>query len=167
MKNIARLVMCLREWFICLSHGSVWSVMHFNLGPPPPTDVTAVKDGPTSIRVTWTPPAPLDGITGYRISFTGGSSGSETVSGGNTMSHSLTGLTNGETYTISIVASTNGLSSAPVQTTVGLGMFHLCVCRNISSICCQCYIYVQFSTIVCSLRFHIETLFHSSVSSSP
>ena len=91
-------------------------------GPPPPTGVTAVQDGPTSITVTWTPPDPLDGITGYTISFTGGSSGSETVSDGNTMSHTLTGLTNGLTYTISIVATTNGLSSAPVQATVGLGM---------------------------------------------
>ena len=110
--------------------------MHFNLGPPSPTAVTAVQDGPTSITVTWTPPSPLDGITGYTISYTGGGGNNETtVSGGNTMSHTLTGLTNGENYTISIVATTNGLSSAPVQATVGLGMFHLCVCRNISSIC--------------------------------
>ena len=88
--------------------------MHFNLGPPPPTDVTAVKDGPTSITVTWTPPDPLDGITGYRISFTGGSSGSETVSGGDTNSYTLTGLTNGETHTICIVASTNGHQYRPL-----------------------------------------------------
>ncbi|CAI8019051.1 Tyrosine-protein phosphatase Lar, partial [Geodia barretti] len=92
-------------------------------GLPSPTDVTAVQDGLTSITVTWTTPDPLDGITGYTISFTGGgSSGSETVSSGNTMSHFLTGLTNGQTYTISIVATTNGLSSAPEQATVGLVM---------------------------------------------
>ena len=90
--------------------------------PPPPTDVTAVQDGPTSITVTWTPPSPLDGITGYTISYTGDSSGSETVSGGDTNSYTLTGLTNGQTYTISIVATSSGLSSAPVQVTVGLGM---------------------------------------------
>ncbi|CAI8051475.1 Tyrosine-protein phosphatase Lar-like, partial [Geodia barretti] len=90
-------------------------------GPPSPTAVTAVQDGPTSITVTWTPPSPLDGITGYTISYTGGGGNNETtVSGGNTMSHTLTGLTNGENYTISIVATTNGLSSAPVQATVGL-----------------------------------------------
>ena len=119
--------------------------MHFNLGTPPPTDVTAVQDGPTSITVTWTPPSPLDGITGYTISYTGGGSNNETtVSGGNTMGHTLTGLTNGENYTISIVGTTNanGLSSPPVQATVSLGMFH---------ICCQCYECVQFSTIaLCS-----------------
>ena len=92
-------------------------------GPQPPTDVTAVQDGPTSITVTWTPPDPLDGITGYTIFYTGGGSNDETtVNDGNTMSHALTGLTNGETYTISIVATSSGLSSAPVQATVGLGM---------------------------------------------
>ena len=74
--------------------------------------MTAFQDGPTSITVTWTPPDPLDGITGYTISYTGGgSSGSETVSGGNTMSHTLTGLTNGQTYTISIVATSEHLFS--------------------------------------------------------
>ena len=88
-------------------------------GASSPTDVTAVQDGPTSIRVTWTPPNPLDGITGYRISFTGSSVG---VSGGNSMSHTLTGLTNGETYTISVTTiSSTGLPSAPVPATVGLG----------------------------------------------
>ena len=92
-------------------------------GPPSPTDVTAVQDGPTSITVTWTPPNPLDGITGYRISFTGGSD--VDIDGGSTNSYTLTGLTNGQTYTISIVATSSGLPSAPEQSTVGLGMsFH-------------------------------------------
>ena len=92
-------------------------------GASPPTDVTAVQDGSTSIRVTWTPPSPLGDTTGYRISFTGGgNSDSVDVSGGNSMSHTLTtGLTNGVTYTISVVATSTGLPSAPVQATVGLG----------------------------------------------
>ena len=87
-------------------------------GPPPPTDVAGVQSGPTSIRVTWTPPDPLDGVTGYRIHNTtgGGSSGSQTVSGGNTMTHTLTGLTNGETYTISIVGTApNRPTSTPAR----------------------------------------------------
>ena len=96
-------------------------------GPPPPTDVAGVQDGPTSIRVTWTPPSPLGNTTGYRIDYTtgGGSSGSQTVSGGNTMTHTLTGLTNGETYTISIVATSDNLPSSAVMAdkTVGLGKF--------------------------------------------
>ena len=63
------------------------------------------RDGPTSIRVTWTPPDPLDGVTGYRLHYTtgGGSSGNVSVDGGSTDNYTLTGLTNGETYTISIV----------------------------------------------------------------
>ena len=79
----------------------------------------AVQDGPTSIRVTWTPPSPLGDTTGYRISYTGGggSSDSVDVDGGNTNSHTLTGLINGETYTISVVGTAlpSLLPSAPVQ----------------------------------------------------
>ena len=93
-------------------------------GPPPPTDVAGVQDGPTSIRVTWTPPDPLDGVTGYRIHYTtgGGSRGSQTVSGGNTMTHTLTGLTNGETYTISIAAISNTLPSSAVMANMPVGL---------------------------------------------
>ena len=92
-------------------------------GASPPSDVTAVQDGPTSIRVSWTPPSPLGDTTGYRISYTGG--GSVDVYGGNTNSHTLTGLTNGQTYTISIMSTSSSsgvLPSAPVSAgTVGLG----------------------------------------------
>ena len=87
----------------------------------------AVQDGPTSIRVTWTPPSPLGDTTGYRISYTGGGSSSNVdVDGGSTNSHTLTGLTNGETYTISIVGTVlpSQLPSAPVQAgTVALSMW--------------------------------------------
>ena len=77
----------------------------------------AVQDSPTSIRVTWTPPSPLRDTTGYRISYTGGggSSDSVDVDGGSTNSHTLMGLTNGVTYTISIVGTSSVLSSAPVE----------------------------------------------------
>ena len=65
----------------------------------------AVQEGVTSIRVSWSPP--LGDTTGYRIDYTSsdGSSDSETVSGGSTDNHLLTGLQNGNTYTISIVAT--------------------------------------------------------------
>ena len=76
--------------------------------------MTAVQDGPTSIRVSWTPPSPLGDTTGYRISYTGG--GSVDVDGGNTNSHTLTDLINGQTYTISIVgtSSSDVLPSPPI-----------------------------------------------------
>ncbi|CAI8015228.1 hypothetical protein GBAR_LOCUS9459, partial [Geodia barretti] len=48
--------------------------------PSPPTSVTAVQRGPTSIEVTWNRPvSPLNGITGYEISYSGGSAGSVNV----------------------------------------------------------------------------------------
>ena len=85
--------------------------------PSPPTEVTAVQVGPTSISVTWTPPLYLRGwITGYTISYShsGGGSSSEPVVGGETNSRTLTGLTNGKTYTISIVATSMDRDSESV-----------------------------------------------------
>ena len=84
----------------------------------PPSGVTAVQDGSTSIRVSWTPASPLGDTTGYRIYYTraGGSSDSVDVDGGNTNSRTLMGLTNGETYTISVVGtSSTVLPSPPVS----------------------------------------------------
>ena len=79
-----------------------------------PTNVMAVQDGPTSIRVTWTPPTPLGDTTGYRISYTGGSSGSVDISGGSTDEYTLTGLQSGTTYTISIVGTSQDQPSSAV-----------------------------------------------------
>ena len=85
-----------------------------------PSGATAVQDGPTSIRVSWTPPSPPGDTTGYRIYYTraGGSSDSVDVDGGNTNSRTLMGLTNGETYTISVAGTSSTstvLASPPVS----------------------------------------------------
>ena len=86
----------------------------------PPSGVTAVRVGPTSIRVSWTPPSPLGDTSGYRIYYTraGGSSDSVDIDGGNTNSRTLMDLTNGETYTISVAgrssSSSTVLPSPPV-----------------------------------------------------
>ena len=83
---------------------------------PPPSGVTAIQTGPTSITVTWTPPTPLDGITGYIIYYTSGSdSGSVDVSGGSTDMKTLTGLQNGDTYNISILATSEHFNSDAVE----------------------------------------------------
>ena len=74
-------------------------------GASPPSNVTAEQDGPTSIRVSWTPSSDA---TGYGIQYTGGGS-SVSVAVGDTNTYTLMGLTNGENYTISIV----GTSSSP------------------------------------------------------
>ena len=71
----------------------------------------AVQEGPTGILVSWTPPTPLGDTTGYRIYYSGGSSGSVNVSGGSTDNHPLTGLQNEASYTISIVAVSDHLPS--------------------------------------------------------
>ena len=83
----------------------------------PPTDVTAVQDGPTSITLTWTPPSPLGDTTGYKISFTGGgNSDSVDVSGANTNSHTLTGLQSGQTYILSVIGTSQHLFSDTTTT---------------------------------------------------
>ena len=80
-----------------------------------PTNLMAVQEGPTSIRVSWSPPSPLGDTTGYRIYYNSDSdSGSEDVSGGSTNNYLLTGLQNGVSYTISIVGTSNHLPSEQV-----------------------------------------------------
>ena len=81
--------------------------------------MTAVQDGPTSIRVSWTPSSDA---TGYRIRYTSsrGDSGSEDVSGGHSDSHTLTGLVKEDTYTISVTATFHTLSSSAITVEVTL-----------------------------------------------
>ena len=100
-------------------------VTHLVLVATPPTDLTAVQSGPTSIRVSWTPPTPLGDTTGYIIYYTNDdNTDNVTINGGSiTEQHTLMNLQNGNTYTISIVATSSlGLpsESVPADMTVGL-----------------------------------------------
>ena len=80
-----------------------------------PTNLMAVQEGLTSIRVSWSPPTPLGDTTGYRIYYSDSdSSDSMDVSGGSTDNYTLTGLQNGDSYTISIVATSQHLPSESV-----------------------------------------------------
>ena len=91
-------------------------VPEHSAGTSAPSGLTAVQDGPTSILVSWSPPDPLGDTTGYRIDYTDGSSSdSVTVIGGSTDNHTLTGLQNGATYTISIIATSQYLPSETVE----------------------------------------------------
>ena len=74
-----------------------------------------VQEGPTSVRVSWSPPTPLGDTTGYRISYSGGSSGSVDVSGGSTDNYLLTGLQGEASYTTSIVATSQHFFSNSVE----------------------------------------------------
>ena len=80
----------------------------------------AVQEGLTSIRVSWSPPSPLGDTNGYRIYYSGRN---VDVSGGSTDDYLLTGLQNGESYTISIVATSQHLpsESIPADMEVMLG----------------------------------------------
>ena len=86
-----------------------------------PGDLMAVQEGLTSVRVSWSPPTPLGDTTGYRISYSGGSSGSVDFSGGSTDNYLLTGLQNGANYTISIMGSSEHFFSVSLELEVTLG----------------------------------------------
>ena len=82
----------------------------------PPTNLTAVQTGPTSIDVSWTPPTPLGDTTGYIIYYTNDdNTDSVDIDGGSTDEYTLSDLQNGDTYTISIIATSQHLPSDTVD----------------------------------------------------
>ena len=91
------------------------------LSPPPvasaPTNLTAVQEGPTDIRVSWTPPTPLGDTTGYRIYY---SNDSVDVSSGSTDNYLLTHLESGTTYTIVIVGTSEHFFSEEVENPISI-----------------------------------------------
>ena len=89
------------------------------VGPVAPTNLIAVQEGLTSMRVSWSPPTPLGDTTGYRIYYSdSGSSDSVDVSGGSTDNYLLTGLVMGATYNISIVATSHHIPSGRMETII-------------------------------------------------
>ena len=86
-----------------------------------PSNLMAVQEGLTNVSVSWSPPSPLRDTTGYRISYSGGSSGSVNISNGSADNYLLTGLVNGASYTISIVGTSLRLPSEVVDVDIGLG----------------------------------------------
>ncbi|MBS2025330.1 MAG: fibronectin type III domain-containing protein, partial [Deltaproteobacteria bacterium] len=75
--------------------------------PGAPTGLTATQ-GNASAGLTWTAPASASPITGYTVAWTatGASAGTASVSDGSATSFTVTGLTNGATYTFTLSAST-------------------------------------------------------------
>ena len=80
-----------------------------------------VQQSPTSIRVSWSPPTPLGDTTGYRISYSGGSSGCVDVGDGSTDNYLPTGLENGVSYIISIAGTSQHFPSEVMKVDIGLG----------------------------------------------
>lgn len=89
--------------------------IYAHAGASAPSNVVAVQEGPTGIRVFWIPPTPLGKTRGYRIYYSGGSSGSVDVSGGHIKNHVLTGLLSRANYTISIVGTSQHFPSDKVD----------------------------------------------------
>ena len=87
--------------------------------------------------MSWTPPTPLGDTTGYIIYYTNDDntdSGSVDIDSGSTVTHTLSDLQNGDTYTISIVAtSSSDLPSESVlaDMTVGLSESNILYYNNI------------------------------------
>ena len=79
--------------------------MYLYTGPPaPPTGVTAIQSGPTSVSVSWTAPTSGGPVSRYDIYYV--TNGVSSTSGGSTTSTSyvLTNLQVGVQYNISVIA---------------------------------------------------------------
>ena len=102
-----------------IAHSAIVNYVHLSAISPvasAPTNLKAVQEGLTSVRVSWSPPTPLGATTGYRIYYSGGrGNDSEDVSGGSTDNYLLTGLQNGTSYSISIVATSQHFFSEPLS----------------------------------------------------
>ncbi|KAL5486451.1 hypothetical protein EMCRGX_G018928 [Ephydatia muelleri] len=85
--------------------------------PDPPTGVTAVQSGPTSVSVSWTSPTSGGPVTRYDIYYV--ANGSPSTSGGSTNSTSyvLTNLQVGVQYNISVIAVGTSMPSLSANVT--------------------------------------------------
>ena len=94
------------------------------VGTGAPTNVAARQTNPTSILMSW---SPSSNATGYTIHYDSseGPSGNVSIDGGSTNSYTLENLRNGETYTMSVVATSANLPSQVVTAdmAIGLGTF--------------------------------------------
>ena len=88
--------------------------------PPPPTNVTYVQESNTTINVSWSPPTPLEDVTGYMIYYSGcnGKNDAANVSNGWTNSYLLTGL-HTEINSVFMVALSQHLPSEVVRANDG------------------------------------------------
>ena len=79
-----------------------------------PTDVGAYQEGPTSVRVFWTPPEPIGQTIGYQIYYTGPTSGNVSFDSVESFRQIVTGLVNGESYQFFVTGTSVHLESEPV-----------------------------------------------------
>ena len=93
--------------------------MYLYTAPPdPPTGVTAVQSGPTSVSVSWTAPTSVGPVTRYDIYYV--ANGGPSTYGGSTNStlYDLTNLQVGVQYNISAIAVGTSLPSLSTSSSV-------------------------------------------------
>ena len=113
-----------------------------------PSNLMAVQECLTGIRVSWSSPSPLGDTTGYRISYSDGSSGTVDVSDGSTDNYLLICLQNGERYTVSIVSTSLHLPSETVylSKSILLNSGQSIHCIHIAILIDVVFLYFQFLT---------------------
>ena len=101
-----------------------WWLMLHSTGANPPTGLSATQVGPTSIRVSWTAPVSGATVTGYRISYSGGTDQGSVDVGASATDHTIT-IPQPQSrliYTISIITLSSSFQSSmpgPIMVTVG------------------------------------------------
>ena len=100
-------------------------VHYIPAAPNPPTGLTVAQVSASSVMVSWTPPTDTTGVTGYQIYYTekGGRKESNVMSGANTTMDTISDLTIGSTYSITIVSTSHGRPSdeiGPKEITLGM-----------------------------------------------
>ena len=110
--------------------------MLYSTGADPPTGLSATQVGPTSIRVSWTAPVSGATVTGYRISYSGGTDHGSVDVGASATEHTIT-ITQPQTrltYSISITTLSSSFPSSmagPIMVTVGkYHILHLSINRG-------------------------------------
>ena len=98
--------------------------MLYSTGADPPTGLNATQVGPTSIRVSWTAPVSGAAVTGYRISYSGGTDQGSVDVGASATEHTIiVPQPRGPlTYSISIITLSSSFTSSmtgPVMVMVG------------------------------------------------
>ena len=97
------------------------------IGASPPTSLSAQPTSPTSIRISWIPPASGPTVVGYRIYYQAEGSQDNLTDpsrvdiGASTTQHTLSGLQGGIWYTITMVTKSQYLPSnvvGPVNVTL-------------------------------------------------
>lgn len=94
-----------------------------------PLNLSAIQEGPTSLRIYWVKPV-IKRTIGYRIYYSGGSTGHVDIDDPQVDNYLLTGLKNNVTYHISIAGRSNHLPSYRLNYTTQLGKTIIVYCMS-------------------------------------